>query len=73
MQEIDKLRNYFLDYFKTDIEKDEFHLKHWIPIELAQENNEFLEVDFKNFFVSVGGQVDTQNKFFENFVEWINS
>ena len=31
-----------------------------------------LEVDFRNFFVSVGGEVKEDGKYFEKFVEWSN-
>ena len=65
MKEIDKLRNYFLNHFQTPEQQDEFHLKYWIPLEIAQPNCDELENNFRDFLLSKKVTLDKDLKFYE--------
>ena len=75
--EVDKLRNYFQDYFETEEAIDEFNLVNWVPVDLECENNDELEQLFLNYYKKkVGGEkvkVDEKNRvcYFGPFVEWM--
>ena len=49
MKKTDMLRNYILEFSSTDEEKAQFHLKYWVPIELAQQDQDKFEQDFVSY------------------------
>ena len=49
MKKTDMLRNYILEFSSTDEEKAKFHLKYWVPIELAQQDQDKFEQDFVSY------------------------
>ena len=49
MKKTDMLRNYILEFSSTDEEKAQFHLKYWVPIELAQQDQDIFEQDFVSY------------------------